>query len=184
MLLPAKERTFEIPLAAKVRDGQGMGQSNVWYADTDQAVILREKAFDYIGRYSGEKEAFYLTAEDLKRPADDTGETVETLLKLARETPDPAQALAYANLLLTKEVSFEALRARAAILWELFCHDEAEEAYRKALYEKPDDIDCMINLMETEGVLYKDYIAVELGRMYMSRNWFWRALSSARILRS
>lgn len=163
ILLPVKKRTFEIPLAAKIGEGQGMGQSNVWYADTYKATMVREKAFDYIRNYSGEKESIYLTAEDLKRPADDTGESVETLLKLAKEIPDPAQALPYANLLLTKEHSFEALRVRAIILYEMCCYDEAEEAYRKALYESPDHIGCMIDLMCVEAFLDKDYAAVELG---------------------
>ena len=36
-LIPPENRNFDIPTAAKNGAGKGMGQSNIWYADTDWA---------------------------------------------------------------------------------------------------------------------------------------------------
>jgi hypothetical protein len=163
VLLPVKERSFEIPKATRDLKGQGMGQSNVWYANADAAAPLKQRVLDYIRCYSGEKELFFYSAEDLNRCAEDQGQSPEELLKLAKEIPDSYEALLNVNLLLKKEYSAEALRIRARILMELYCYTEAAEAFRRYLYEEKDDIPCMQDLMYSEIMMSHGLIAIEIG---------------------
>lgn len=164
VLLPVKERSFEIPKATRDLKGQGMGQSNVWYANADAAAPLKQRVLDYIRNYNGVRISVSHTAEDLKRCAADKGQSPEELLKLAKEIPDSYEALLNVNLLLEKEYSAEALRIRARILMELYCYTEAAEAFRRYLYEEKDDIPCMQDLMYTEIMLSHDFLAIELGK--------------------
>jgi tetratricopeptide (TPR) repeat protein len=163
VLLPETARSFEIPMATTGMVGQGMGQSNVWYANADAAAPLKQRVLDYIRNYNGVRISVSHTAEDLKRCAADKGQSPEELLKLAKEIPDSYEALLNVNLLLEKEYSAEALRIRAIILMELHCYTEAAEAFRRYLYEEKDDIPCMQDLMYSEIMMSHGLIAIEIG---------------------
>jgi hypothetical protein len=46
---------------------------------------------------------------------------------------------------------------------ELYCYTEAAEAFRRFLYEYPDDIACMQDLMYSEIMMSHGLIAIEIG---------------------
>ena len=53
-LLPEEARIFPIPFAAKEGKGKGMGQANIWYADTAYAKKeIIPKVLNYIESYKG-----------------------------------------------------------------------------------------------------------------------------------
>lgn len=164
VLIPEAARSFEIPRATKYNRGQGMGQSNTWYAAAEAAAPIRQQVLDYIRQYSGERELFFFSEDDLKRSAKDDGQSPEVLLKLARETPDPYEALQYANLLLEKDSSAEAYQLRADYLIALCCFTEAEETFRRLLYEYKDDVNGLDGLMYVESLQFKDFFAIEHGK--------------------
>ena len=163
VLIPESQRRYVIPKASKAGKGRGMGQSNIWFADAPEAANVRINALRYINEYSGPRERIYYTAEELTKCADDHGEAVEKLIELGQNTEEPYTALTYANLALKKERSFETYHLRAAILMEMFCDDEAEAEYRRALYEDQDNVEVMSKLQLLELTRENFGLSIEMG---------------------
>ena len=163
VLIPESQRRYVIPSATQAGKGRGMGQSNIWFADAPEAANVRINALRFINEYSGPRERIYYTAEELTKCAADHGKGVDKLIELGKNVPDPYEALTYANLALKKERSFETYRLRAAILWEMFCDDEAEAEYRRALYEEPENIEVMVKLQSIELTRENFGLSIEMG---------------------
>lgn len=163
VLIPENQRRYVIPKASKAGKGRGMGQSNIWFADAPEAANVRINALNYINEYNGAREQIYYTAEELMKCAQDHGEDFGRLKRLAQDTEDPYEALTYANLALKRERSFETHRLRATILSELFCYDEAEAEFRRALYEEPDNTDIMYNIHYIDLMREDFALSAEMG---------------------
>lgn len=170
-LIPEEKRTFVVPRAPKAGSGKGMGQSHVWYADSDYA---KEKfvpqVLEYLEKAKEDTEKFYWTDKELLKSAEDTGLSVDEIIEKISDIDDIYKALTYANLALQKESSLRTISLRADILFDMRLYDEAEMEYRLALYEDENNPECIINLMYVELMLGKTFVAVGLGEKFLSKH--------------
>lgn len=78
VLLPIRERKFEVPRARDVGTGKGMGQSNYWYADKPKAKEYIKKVNHYVNNYNREQlNNKKSTVQVLKEKGFSKGELVE-----------------------------------------------------------------------------------------------------------
>lgn len=184
-LIDADQRTFVIPRATIAGKGRGMGQSQVWYADSAYAQDeFIPKVFNYLDRIRDTCKPCYYLPETLEARAKDTGKKTKQLLEEAdtkfREgfTLD---ALALANLALDKDDCYDTRFAKSDYLVDLALYDEAEEELKQVLYHKK-DIDAMCCLMYIENILNHTFLAIELGeeiRKQKNEVQNWRNISIA-----
>lgn len=165
-LIPEKDRSFVVPRASKKGKGKGMGQSNVWYAES--AYAQREfipEVLDYIDNYKGKFVDIEIKKSDLEKVAKDTGLSVDQLIdKLEGYHENPVDAIAYINLAIKKERSVKTLFQRADYLEYLGAYDEAIEQYKKALCEDKDNVDCLRGLMNSCFYTERFFLAIEYGK--------------------
>ena len=73
-LIDPADRTFPIPRAKKAGKGKGMGQSQVWYADSEYAQsVFIPKVQKYLDSVRDKCERFWFSWEELSTTAEDKG---------------------------------------------------------------------------------------------------------------
>lgn len=180
-LIDTDKRAFEIPRAATAGAGRGMGQSQVWYAESDYAQdVFLPKVMDYLNavRNMDACRPFYFLPEELEVRAEDMGQTTKQLLEQAVATyneGDVQAAMGLVNLAIDKDDCYATRFARADLLEGLFWYDEAEEELKQALYHK-EDMNGLLSLMDIEIWLGHTFLAIELGEKIRRRrtetpNW-------------
>lgn len=105
-LLPISERKFDIPRASVAKDGVGMGQSNIWYADEEKSELFVKEVIDYIEGYSGEKLNKIAEKGRLDIKCGEESEDEEFYLDKADDLMfegNDLEAITYINKLLDKE---------------------------------------------------------------------------------
>ncbi len=144
-LIPVKKREFSVPRASQEGKGRGMGQSNVWYADSDFARgCYIPKVLEYLKEMRQECRIAGSTIEERKKKTAITNKTDEELLDMAAEASDDGDilgALQIINQLLFLEKApcgFVRL-FRGDCLEEMRCYDEAIESYKEALAHFTED---------------------------------------------
>ncbi|MDE7207820.1 MAG: hypothetical protein K2N90_11815, partial [Lachnospiraceae bacterium] len=173
-LIDADKRTFVIPRAPIAGAGRGMGQSQVWYADSDYAQDeFIPKVMKYLDsvRDTDMCKPFYYLPQELEMRAEDKGQTTEQLLAEAAANFQEGlvlEAMGLVNLAQDKDDCYDTRCLKATFLDQLFWYDEAEEEYKQALYHE-ENIDAMIWLMEIEVLLNHTFLAIELGEKIRKR---------------
>jgi len=163
-LLPEENRTFIVPRASREGGGKGMGQSPIWFADSEYAQNeYIPKVLEYIDSYDGDYIDTYISDEDLlySEKIDETD--VDKIIDMAKRSNDLRQGLYYINSALKYERTPEILINRAIYLKELYMFDEAIEDLKEALYKDSNNINCMENLMCLYRLLDKNFLAIQLG---------------------
>ncbi len=172
-LIAEKDRQFVIPRASVDGKGKGMGQSQVWYADSDYAQ--REfipKVLIYLDSIREHcKPCYIATKQEFEKRAEDRGQTVNELMDLSAEAWEKGEhleAFSYINLAVYKDDCFETRNRRADMFAQLEYLDEAEEEYKWAIYYKK-DVNAMAALMYIEFQLEHVFLAISLGEEIRGR---------------
>lgn len=179
-LIPPENRNFEVPSAKKNGAGKGMGQSNIWYADTDWAQRIFIPAVEkYLESLRGKFPISYLTAADINQKISATQIAKQELFDRARRMLDAGQilrALKIFNYLIYNYLSpYKIILSkfyRGLALEKLLLYDEAVETYKRVIYEfnqledeekeSPLDLDCTFNLARIYEVMNKKSLAYPL----------------------
>lgn len=170
-LINEEDRDFVIPRAPIVGKGKGMGQSQVWYADSEYAQKeFIPKVFAYLASMREKCTPFYFTEEEMLECAKDNGESVEELLDKGialyndEEQYDVLGAFALVNLAVKKDDCYETRVLRAKMYKDLKWYNEAEEEFKKALHHD-ENLEAIYELMCVERMLGNTLFAVGLGEM-------------------
>lgn len=142
-LIPAEERTFEIPSASKIGTGKGMGQAPIWYADTEWAQeIFIPQVEEYLISVREKYPNPYLTVRRINQKVQPSDSTADDLWAKATELIDSKQTLSaleiYNYLVFHSETPYKSCLARynrAIALEKLLMYDEAIGSYKRTLYE-------------------------------------------------
>ena len=179
-LIPPENRNFDVPTAAKNGAGKGMGQSNIWYADTDWAQINFIPAVEkYLESLRGKFPISYLKTEDINKKIPATKIAKQDLFGRACQMLDAGQnlrALKVFNYLIYNYLSpYKNILSkfyRGQALEKLLLYDEAIETYKRVLYEfnqledaekeSPLDLGCTFNLARIYEVINKTSLAYPL----------------------
>ena len=176
-LIPPEKRNFSVPSSAQNGPGKGMGQANIWYADSYWAqeifVLAVEK---YLEALRGECPIEYLTTEKINGKISSTKIRKQDLLDRACNMFDFGQylrALKIFNYLIYNYLSpskiILAKFYRGYALEKLLLYDEAIETYKRVLWEFGQledaekeyslDLDCVFNLARIYEVMSKKSLA-------------------------
>ncbi|MBR1885949.1 MAG: hypothetical protein IJ812_06040 [Schwartzia sp.] len=137
-LIPENERDFEIPTASQAGQGRGMGQSHIWYADSDSVrKSLIPKVLDYLRSAKKKCPPVYPSREDLTKTYEifaDTPEPLEQLAETLSEHGEHLMAIQILNRAMTlSDASFRQCFHRGVALEKFLLYDEAAEAFKEAL---------------------------------------------------
>ena len=172
-LIPEVKRSFAVPRASVSGKGRGMGQSNIWYADSEYA---QKEVVPEVLAYLEEVKKDCVTAgydpEDTQKLAADEGLAVEEIFQKADEAVREGRdldALQLANLAVAKMDNYETRMFRGDIYQLFRYYDEQEEDYKMALYYKPDDWQAMSALMVNARSLQHYYMVISLGESLRAR---------------
>ena len=173
-LIPEELRNFRILSASKAGAGLGMGQSNLWYADS---VITKEKfvpkVLEYLEKIRPQTIQQHWRTEEIERIADIQGKSFAELDELAVKADSFDKKIAIDNLIIAMNPQniFKARYQRAVDLDGALLYDEAIEEYQRALAcatdadEKSDMfIDCMFNLLRLLDIVRKFFLAWEVAK--------------------
>ena len=175
-LIPPEKRNFAVPSATTNGKDKGMGQSNIWYADTDWAQENFIPAVEkYLESLRGKFPISYLTAADINKKIPATQIAKQELFDRACRMSDAGQTLralkvfnylTYNYLSPYKVILSKFYRGQA--LEKLLLYDEAIETYYEfnqledAEKESPLDLDCTFNLARIYEVMNKTSLAYPL----------------------
>lgn len=141
-LIPEENRSFPIERASQAGTGMGMGQSNIWYAESDFArSILIPQVIDYIEKYDGPYANFIFDEEiteirlDEEEMIDDFDKLYEMALE-AYNRGDYYFALKCLNSAKEKKETPELLYYIGSSLFYLKRFDNAISAYEKLLNQE------------------------------------------------
>ena len=143
--IPMGKRDFPVPRASQEGKGRGMGQSNVWYADSDFAKgVYIPKVMAYLNSIRTICRITGFTSEERRKIAAIPHKDTEELLKLATDASNNGeilQALQITNQILAADKTADGfIRVfRGLGLEDMCCFDEAIEAYKDALEHFTDD---------------------------------------------
>ena len=173
-LIDEKDRSFVVPRASIAGKGRGMGQSQVWYADSEYAQNeFIPAVVEYLESMKNKCIPFTLDLEKMSECAEDQGETVEELIEMGEkiiydDNIDSVDAFRYVNLALRKEDSFRTRFIKGKIYYCIGWYREAEEEYKSALqYEET--LEALDNFMYIELMLGHTFLAIEAGEKIRSR---------------
>lgn len=153
-LLPEEERTFPIERAAQSGKGMGMGQANVWYAESSFAqTVIVPKVLEYIEGYKGQFANIVLADEEYEATLDDNDvisdyqsifdKGMEYVRKEALE-----EALQCFNSARKVKETPEVLKQIAHIMVDVLAFDRAIILYEKAVEMEGDKADSILGLID------------------------------------
>lgn len=173
-LIDEKKRSFVVPRASIAGKGRGMGQSQVWYADSQYAQNeFIPKVLEYLDSVRDECEPIYWSSEEFEKRAEDKGESPEELIAECKRIYNDENALLidamrYINLAINKDDCYKTRFIKAELLETFSWYEEAEEEYKHALYHE-ENVDGMERLMYVEIMLQHTFLAIELGEKIRKR---------------
>lgn len=154
-LLALDERSFNVPRARASRNGIGMGQSNIWYADREEARSFVDRVVNYVESYDGEKLNLLVGQKELDRETQDSLATNEEYIDKAYELTSGGEnikAIQYCNRVLKDQpTNIEANNCKGNALLNLDMFDEAIRYYNKALKIDEDVLRLYFNLGLAHG---------------------------------
>lgn len=165
ILLPIEERTFNIPRASTSKDGIGMGQANIWYADKKEAQGFVHSVVKYVKSYNGEKLNWIPSKDELEEETNDSYSSIDEYINKANELENSGQnikAIQYCNkALINNPDDIEANNCKGNILLNLNMFDGAIKYYNKALEQDNNAIGVCYNLGLAHGFKGDNEIALE-----------------------
>lgn len=178
-LIPEELRTFPVLRASQAGAGLGMGQSNLWYADS---AVVREKfvpkVLEYLEKVRPQCEQSYWRKEEIERIADIKGKSIEELNVIAEKAATFDEIIAIDNLVISLNPPdmFQARLQRAVDLDTALLYDDAIEEYQRALEcataedENSDAyLDCLFNMRRVYEMLGQYFLAWEMARRCLAR---------------
>jgi len=166
-LIPESERNFSIPSASVNGKGKGMGQAQIWYAESSYAQTeLIPSVLEYLDQIRTKVSPIYYTNEILKARAGAdilNGETYFEAANRLLSNRKKEEALAVANSAVASDDSHDTRLLRGEVFGCMNLLNEAAEDFREALCYEPDDADAMERLMYVEMMCGHNFIAIELG---------------------
>jgi len=186
-LIPDEKRNFEIPTASKNGSGKGMGQANIWYADSEWAIEnFLPKVEKYLDSIRGKYPIEFLTAADINKKIPPTNSSVEDLFDRADKMFNAGQylrALQIFNYLIEEDLTpYEICNARyniALSLEKLLLYDEAVENYKRAIQDfnrlkdeeklNPVGLDCVWQLGRIYTVMKKIRLPIQCGKNFLMK---------------
>lgn len=186
-LVPHTERNFVVPSATRLGVGKGMGQSSIWYADTDWArENLLPQVNEYLDYVRANFPISYLTLRDVNKkisPPQDL--TAEQLWAKADELLDAGTTLTalgiYNYFVIKSDSPYKICVARykrAVALEKLLMYDEAIISYKRAIYE----INKLENKFEDDAQKLRLNCYINLTRLYMVKKDYQNAYPLCRKL--
>lgn len=175
-LLPVDKRRFIIPRASKNGKGRGMGQSAIWYADSEYAQKeFVPEVIEYIDKYEKNDGEFInkvWTEEKLNKKYNGN-KSDDELLKLAKDvnTP-PEKALEYINASLEYGETSDKFHTKADILHELFQFTKSVPYYEKSYSLDNSNFECLKNLFNMYYLTEQTEKAVETGKLLEKSDYF------------
>ncbi|MDE5582345.1 MAG: hypothetical protein K2J08_01385 [Ruminococcus sp.] len=175
-LLPENKRNFVIPRASKSGAGKGMGQSAIWYADSEYAKKeFVPKVIEYIDNYEKNDGEFInkvWTEKELNKKYIGDKDDSE-LLKLAKDVNvSPEKALLYINASLEYGETQDKLHTKADVLRELFQFTRAVPYYEKAYSLDNSDFELLSKLFEVYALTEQTEKAVKTGEILEKSEYF------------
>lgn len=175
-LLPEAKRDFKVPRASVAGPGKGMGQSAVWYADSEYAEKeFIPKVLEYIKHYENTDGEFVneVFTDEMLNKSYEGSKTTDELIELAKNSDTPAyEALAYINTVIKSQNNNDTQFIKADILSELYRFNQAVTIYEN-LYEEESDNEKLSNSLFCMYLLTKQYEkAAVLGQMIEKTNFF------------
>ncbi|MDE5771259.1 MAG: hypothetical protein K2I06_06465, partial [Ruminococcus sp.] len=175
-LLPESKRDFVIPRAQKSGAGMGMGQSAIWYADSEYAKKeFVPKVFEYIKNYEKNDGEFInkVWLDDELNKKYDGNKSDDELLQLAKSPDTPSEkALLYINASLEYGETPEKLFIKADVLWELLQFTRAVPYYEKAYSLDNSDFELLAKLFEVYAFTEQTEKAVKTGEILEKSEYF------------
>ena len=168
-LIPEAKRSFIVPRATKAGKGRGMGQSQVWYAES--AYAQKEfipKVQRYLDSIRNQCKPVYPSKKDLSALAKNTWRTVEQLIEKSSDELSFLTALSFLNLAVKNESSYRTYLARGRFFYWNYFFDEAEEDLKTALHYE-EGMEALSYLMSVESELNHIYLAIEIGEKIRRR---------------
>ena len=137
-LIGEEERDFKIPTASQAGQGRGMGQANIWYADSDSVrTKFIPKVLDYLSSMRKKCPPVFPSREDLMKLYDIFANTQESLERLAEVLSAHGEHLMaiqiWNQIVATSDSIPQACFRRGVALEKALLYDEAAEAYKEAL---------------------------------------------------
>jgi len=179
-IIPEELRNFRVLSASKAGAGLGMGQSNLWYADS---AITKEKfvpkVLEYLEKIRPQTIQQYWRKEFVEKIADIQGKSVEELNELAANETNPGKLFAIDNLIISMNPPdmFKARFHRAADLELYLLYDEAIEEYQRALAcvtdeDKDSDtyLTCLFNLQRLLEFTGKYFLGWEMAQRCLAES--------------
>lgn len=179
-LIPEEMRTFKILRANQAGPGMGMGQSNLWYADS---AIAKEKfvpkVLEYLEKVRPYCEQNYWTKKGIEKIADIKGKSIEELNAIAEKTETFADIITIDNLIISLNPPdmLQARFQRAVDLEQMLLYDEAIEEYQRVLAcatvedEKREVyLNCLFNLERLYELVHSYFLAWEMARRCLAKS--------------
>ena len=173
-LIDEKDRSFVVPRASIAGKGRGMGQAQVWYADSEYAQNeFIPAVLEYLESMKNKCIPFALDAEKMSECAEDHGESVDELIEMGGKMicdagSDIVEAFRYVNLALRKEDSFRTRFIKGKMYNYIGWYDEAEEEYKLALHYE-ETMEALDDFMYIELMLGHTFLAIEAGEKIRRR---------------
>ena len=179
-LIPEELRTFPVLRASQAGAGLGMGQSNLWYADS---AIAKEKfvpkVLEYLEKVRPQCEQSYWRKKEIERIADIKDKSIEELKGMAQKAKGFDEFIAIYNLIISLNPPdmMQARFQRALNLEQMLLYDEAIEEYQKALLcATPEDekrevyLNCLFNLERLYELVHRYFLAWEMARRCLAKS--------------
>ncbi len=173
-LLPEVERTFVISRASVEGQGRGMGQSNLWYADSEYAKMeIVPKVVKYIEKYENGFINTIYDQDKLTKSLDcDESENIlekkaSTVLENSISEEEVYQALCLINTAIKKKNCNDFMYSRGIILRELNCFDESIKVFEELLKREGDVQDILEAIVYQYAAVNENDKAIETAKKLM-----------------
>lgn len=168
-LIREEKRQYIIERASKAGKGKGLGQSNIWYADSEDAKVkIIPDVLEYIERIKETDTVKLFNESDYEDNIPEgtcyDGLSLEKLLKQSEDSKLPYdERLYYAKVALDKEESKRTLKNIGMIYSRLLFYDKAEGYFNKVLLLDENDVDALDELVHIYRIKKNNKKVIELG---------------------
>lgn len=171
-LIREDKRSFVVPRATIAGKGRGMGQSQVWYADSQYAQeVFVPEVQEYLERAKKDCVELFLQQNVVNAVAEDKGVLPDELRKnavSAFKDGNAGKAISLINLAIHLDDNEENHFCRGQIFSMLALYDEAEKDLKTALFYK-EKMETLGELFYVTIMLRHYLVAIEIGEKIRAR---------------
>ena len=176
-LLPEYRRTFEIPRASKSGAGKGIGQSAIWFAESEESKNgIVADVLSYIEDYERNDYDFIndVITEEMLNLKSFERLTFEQYIEKAKNTDlHPLEAIKCINSAIVIKEDDEALLIKTQLLArEIFRFNDAIPYAQKSFEIDPDYLDTLIMLFDIYMITEQHEKAVDFGILVIEHKGF------------